>query len=211
VTIGLFETPYFVISGANSVLALFPDSASIVATIAVGQSPRYIARDRFNERMFITNFTDNTVSVVDGVTNKPVTTVKVGNGPSSIAANDTTSRVYVANDSSISVIEDLSPQTPIPERAAQVSKAQAQVRWQDSCPLCKYEIERTTALRGLSGFTQIGTVGPHKQVFHDRDVQPGTTYYYRIRAFHTAADGAVYYSGYSDTITAVIPRQPRGH
>ena len=53
--------------------------------------------------------------------------------------------------------------------------------------------------------------GPHKHVFIDHDVQPDTTYFYRIRAFHTAADGAVYYSGYSDTITVVTPPKPRGH
>jgi YVTN family beta-propeller protein len=202
VTIGLFENPYFVISAANSVLALYANSGFILANIAVGQMPMFIARNRLNERMFVTNFGDNTVSVLDGVTNKNVATVKVDPGPLYVASNDTTGRTYVTHNSIVTVIEDLSPQTPIVLKAANQSRAQVTVRWQDSCPECAYAVERATA---LGGFIQIGTTKPHHHVFQDRDVQPDTTYYYRVRAFHTTEAGEVLYSGYSDILTATTP------
>ncbi len=53
------------------------------------------------------NENGNNVSVIDGATNNVVATVPVGYYPSSVAANPTTNRIYVAHDmhNSVSVID----------------------------------------------------------------------------------------------------------
>ncbi len=58
-----------------------------------------------------------------------------------------------------------------------------------------YEIQRS--LKEDGGFVSIGKLEGIEDVFTDRDVQPGTTYYYRARTIVRAGD-TDYYSGYSD-------------
>ena len=53
--------------------------------------------------LYVTNFSDNTVSVIDTATNTVVATVAVGNGPEGVAVTPDGTKVYVANASSANV------------------------------------------------------------------------------------------------------------
>jgi len=88
---------------------LLPDSFSqrVIATIPVGHYPTYIATDRKTNRTYVSNQSDDTVSVIDGATNSVLTTVRVGHYPNGIAVNSKTNTIYVANlaSGSLSIID----------------------------------------------------------------------------------------------------------
>jgi len=69
----------------------------VIATIAVGNRPIYLAVDHATNRVYVSNQLDGTVSVIDGATNTVMATVKVGLYPNGIAVNPRTNRIYVAN------------------------------------------------------------------------------------------------------------------
>jgi YVTN family beta-propeller protein len=69
----------------------------VIATIAVGNHPTYLAVDETTNRIYVSNQTDDTVSVIDGATNKVLGTVRVGHYPNGVAVNSTTNTIYVAN------------------------------------------------------------------------------------------------------------------
>jgi YVTN family beta-propeller protein len=86
------------------------------ATVAVGNGPDGLAVDQTTDTVYVANFNDNTVSVIDGATcNAIVTsgcgqtppTVTVGDGPGIPDVNDATDTVYVPNyfDNTVSVID----------------------------------------------------------------------------------------------------------
>ena len=52
---------------------------------------------------YITNFSSNSVSVIDAATNGVVSTISVGNGPQPVAVNPAGTRVYVGNSSANTV------------------------------------------------------------------------------------------------------------
>lgn len=76
-------------------------------TIPVGNNPQQIALNAITNRVYVSNLTDNTVSVIDGATNTVVDTISVGMVPEQIAVNAITNMIYVANVNSdnISVID----------------------------------------------------------------------------------------------------------
>jgi YVTN family beta-propeller protein len=55
---------------------------------------------------YVTHSNDNLTSVIDGVTNTVITTIQVGSGPTAVAVNPQTNKVFVANfnDDTVSVI-----------------------------------------------------------------------------------------------------------
>jgi YVTN family beta-propeller protein len=69
----------------------------VIATIAVGDQPMYLAVDKKTNRIFVSNQADDTVSVIDGATNKVLRTVRVGHYPNGVAVDFTTNTIYVAN------------------------------------------------------------------------------------------------------------------
>lgn len=85
-------------------------------TVAVGSAPVGVAIDQQTDTVYVANYNDNTVSVIDGATcNAGVTkgcgqtapTVAVGDGPDVPAVNETTDTVYVPNSgaNTVSVID----------------------------------------------------------------------------------------------------------
>jgi YVTN family beta-propeller protein len=70
---------------------------SVIATIAVGHQPIYLAADQKTNRVYVSNQADDTVSVIDGATNKVLSTVRVGHSPNGVAVNPNTNTIYVAN------------------------------------------------------------------------------------------------------------------
>ena len=69
----------------------------VIATIAVGHRPIYLAVDGTTNRIYVSNQADGTVSVIDGESNTVVAAVKVGKYPNGIAVNPKTHKIYVAN------------------------------------------------------------------------------------------------------------------
>lgn len=57
-------------------------------------------------KVYVSNYGNNTISVIDGNSNKVTNIVKVGTYPKGVAVNSLTNRIYVANydNSSVSVI-----------------------------------------------------------------------------------------------------------
>ena len=58
-------------------------------------------------KIYVANFTDGTVSVIDGQTDLVIKTITVGTDPMGVAVNSNNNRIYVANKSSnnVSVID----------------------------------------------------------------------------------------------------------
>ena len=78
---------------------------TVIATISVGDSPRGIAFDSANNRMYVANYLDDTVSVIDTEENTVIATIDVGDHPSTL--DSVNNRMYVTNafDNTISVID----------------------------------------------------------------------------------------------------------
>lgn len=73
--------------------------------IAVGAIPCAVAVNAATNRVYVVNYGDETLSVVDGATKKVVATVAVGSHPQAVAVDAQRNRVYVANVHGDSVTE----------------------------------------------------------------------------------------------------------
>ena len=67
----------------------------------------YVTFDSINNRVYVTNIDNDTVSVIDVSTNTVIGTINVGNAPDSITFDSSNNRVYVVNsdDDTVSVID----------------------------------------------------------------------------------------------------------
>ena len=72
----------------------FAEEEGVIATITVGGSPNAIAFDSENNRMYVTNYNDDTVSVINTADNSVIATVFIGNTPNDIAFDSTNDRMY---------------------------------------------------------------------------------------------------------------------
>jgi len=79
---------------------------TVIATISVGEGSRSIEFDSVNNRMYVTNGDDDTVSVINTATNGVIETISVGDAPYGMAFDSANNRMYVTNafDNTISVI-----------------------------------------------------------------------------------------------------------
>jgi YVTN family beta-propeller protein len=82
------------------VLLLSVSATTFAATtITVGINPQDLAVNSITNRIYVSNLTDNSVSVIDGSSNTVVDTISVGAVPEQIAVNSRTNMIYVANSS----------------------------------------------------------------------------------------------------------------
>jgi YVTN family beta-propeller protein len=85
-----------------AVLALYmaPKSAcqKILTTIPIGGNAGLLAVNPVTNMIYVPNTTLNTVTVIDGSSNRVVTNVPAGLGPVAVAVNTTTNLIYVSND-----------------------------------------------------------------------------------------------------------------
>ena len=89
-------------SGTVSVIDM--NALTVLATIAVGSSPRRIIADAATHRVYVVNdTTPGTVTVINASSNAVTATIPVGNNPKSIGANFLIGEVYVSNNASNSV------------------------------------------------------------------------------------------------------------
>ncbi len=82
-------------------------SAASTTIIPVGKFPKYAAVNVASNRIYVSNISDSTVSVIDGALNKVIGTVSVGSLPEGLDVNSSTNMIYVANSAgnSVSVID----------------------------------------------------------------------------------------------------------
>jgi len=82
-------------------------SSNVVGTVPVGSHPSAVVFDTNNKKLYVTNFDSNTVSVIDPITNTPVTTIPVGTNPSGMTFDPRFGNIYVDNfgSNSVSVID----------------------------------------------------------------------------------------------------------
>jgi len=78
-----------------------------VATVAVGEKPQGLAVDAKANRIYVANVHGDSVSVIDGVRNAVIGTLRTGHNPYALAVNPTTARLYAAleSEASSSVID----------------------------------------------------------------------------------------------------------
>ena len=69
----------------------------LIATVPVGPGPANIAVNPVTNKIYVTNSSSNTVSVIDGATNMVTETVIVGDAPEPVALNPVTNKIYVGN------------------------------------------------------------------------------------------------------------------
>ncbi len=79
----------------------------LVKTIPTGGGSRRLALSPAGDRVFVTNYLDNSVSVIETRTRKLNTTIPVGSNPRGIAITPNGAAIYVTNvtDGTVSVID----------------------------------------------------------------------------------------------------------
>jgi len=91
----------------NSVIVIDLATNKLLPSIPVGTGPRGVAVNAAGTRVYVTNYSSDTVSVIDGTTQTVIgSPIPVGDGPDGIALSPSGSIVYIANQESetISVI-----------------------------------------------------------------------------------------------------------
>lgn len=86
---------------------------TLVSRIDVGLQPLQIALNSQTKKIYVTNFANDTVSVLDSESNTLLTTITVGKGPNGISVNENTNKIYVANqiDNTVTIIDGLNDTT----------------------------------------------------------------------------------------------------
>ncbi len=79
---------------------------AVVATVNTGSTPYGLCIDSVTNRIYVANYDDNTVTVINGATDS-TTSVNVGAQPFAIAVNPATNTIYAADqgDNNVSVIK----------------------------------------------------------------------------------------------------------
>jgi YVTN family beta-propeller protein len=108
----LFDNTVSVIDGKTNVMtATIPIGNKLKGTTAslmiFGSIQNSIAVNPVDNIAFVSNYYNNTVSVIDGKTKVVTATIPVGNKPNNIAVNPVTNKAYAANlfDNTVSVID----------------------------------------------------------------------------------------------------------
>jgi len=84
------------------------NALSVIATVPVSFGPAAVTSDSAKGEVFVANFFDNTVSVIDDTTNTVTATIPVGSGPIGITYDSGKAEIFVTNffDNTVSVIDD---------------------------------------------------------------------------------------------------------
>jgi YVTN family beta-propeller protein len=89
---------YVANSFSDNVSVIDGATATVAATINVGNNPSALDLNPITNRVYVTNTGNNTVSVIDGTALAVIATVPAGTAPSAVSVNSTLNRIYVANN-----------------------------------------------------------------------------------------------------------------
>ncbi|MBV9177353.1 MAG: YncE family protein [Nitrososphaeraceae archaeon] len=101
-------------AGTVSVIDYYTDSNNIfnyhITDIRVGDTPQGVAISPSTNTVYISNTRSNSISVIDGTSDKVVKTIGIDYSPFEMAFNQNTNKLYVANseDGTVSVIDTTS-------------------------------------------------------------------------------------------------------
>ena len=126
------------------------------------------------------------------------TALAIGGGYAGTVTIDSTSTLTLSGSY-------VPPAAPSGLNAVAISSSSIDLSWTDnSSGEQGFEIERKTGLNGT--YSQIGTVGAETTAYSDTDASllPGTTYFYRVRAYDIFADSS-YSNEANATTSAVAP------
>jgi len=93
-------------SGAFSIVEPpYPDT--VIATVAVGTSPRALCWDSTDNRVFVSCYFDSALAVIDGASNSVIASIGVGGFSSSLIWNPRDNKVYAASetDNTVTIID----------------------------------------------------------------------------------------------------------
>lgn len=112
----------FTFVGFVSASSKFP----VIGEIAVGQGSLGITIDSVKNIIYVSNFYDNNISVIDGNSDEVVDTIFVGQHPRDIAVNPTSKKLYVSNMNPDEPIDVINTETyEVIKRLTNVSTARA--------------------------------------------------------------------------------------
>jgi YVTN family beta-propeller protein len=101
-------------SDSVSVIDIDGNTAKVVESLRVGDSPRSISINPETNLVYVANADDNTVSVVDGNGNGIIQTLAAGNSPRGVSINPKTNILYTANANDYTVtVMNLTSYIPI--------------------------------------------------------------------------------------------------
>lgn len=80
---------------------------TVLTTVTVGDRPNGIAVNSNTNRVYVTNYGDGMVNILDGETKTIIARVKVGGNLAGVAVNPITNRIYVgsSNDNTVNVLD----------------------------------------------------------------------------------------------------------
>jgi YVTN family beta-propeller protein len=91
---------------ATAHAAAMKKDPKVIDTVAVGEGPAGVDVNSVTNRVYVADFRESQVSVIDGATDQVVDTITVPASPAVVAVNDATNRIYVACQSGgIAVID----------------------------------------------------------------------------------------------------------
>jgi YVTN family beta-propeller protein len=93
----------------SAALNALSSASAEMTTLPTGEIPCSIAVNENNKRLYVANYGENSVTVLDSKTQHVVATIPVGNHPKSIAIDPTRNLVFVANthDGTVTVIDSI--------------------------------------------------------------------------------------------------------
>jgi len=91
----------------NNAVTVLDTRTNLVSMVGTGRVPMAAAVNDVTNRIYVVNYASSDVTVIDGASNQPIATIKVGLWPQQLAINSKTNRVYVVNThaNSVSVID----------------------------------------------------------------------------------------------------------
>lgn len=207
---------YVACTGDNTVKVIRTSNNTTAATIDVGNQPWGVAVGSDGQYVFVTNSGDDTVTVIATNDNSVADTISVGDNPMGVAAPLNGDFAYVVNqiDDSIHVVDVSSdtisateigvneldgavsigafiggspPSAPSGLEAETISDNEIELTWNDnSSDELGFKIERRQDEE--EAFVQVAKVDDDTESYTDDELEGGTTYHYRVRAYNEAAD-----------------------
>ena len=93
----------YVVGSVSNTVSVIDLSHNVINEITVGVRPMDIAFNPVNDKLYVANLFDNTVSVIDTGSESVIATLNVGNDPLGVGINTSNGDIYVANSGSNSV------------------------------------------------------------------------------------------------------------